>query len=670
MAIDRVKKATLLVPRKETHRLINRLHGLSAVHVEDAAKVLNPPEEANLAKGVVSSEDADLNIKKLDIIQQTFGLFIKPKKGFVEGFAALPLQITEQELREVVSNFDFDPLYQECAGIHEHYRVFDSQIEQAETEKLTLLEFARMPFSIKMALELRKTTAVFGSFRGQAWTQFAADSETDALIAWEVIQRRGKEVRAIIVFLNTDADAARALLRRHGFSETALPRLPGEVEDRIHELDEDIQERREQQQAFRLRVLELANDSRRVEIAAGHWLSEKSKADACSNLLNSRRMSILTGWVRVADLPRINGALKEFPEVSAIYEDPDPEKDTPPVSLSLGRFSRPAQILVGMFGLPDYYSFDPTPWLIFSFLLFFSFCFGDVLYGLGLVVFSFVMARKYRTHAGHARFFKLFLYGGIGTMIFGALTGAWAGNLYAFLGKGNLLARINDSIPHIEPLEKPMLMLLVALGIGVVNQFYGITLLMYKMVRKGKPLDALFDGGLWLLFLPGVMLLLAPMFMPDVPGGLATAGKMLAGVGGLGLVLTQGRNEKGILAKAITGVVSLYGVLGTYGVTSFVGDVLSYSRLLALGFTTSIVAMAFNMIGSMFVGTAIGAVIFVVVLIFGHTFNFGVSILSAFVHSARLIFLEFFNRFYEGGARAFTPLSFNSDRVELLEKPL
>ncbi|HUW32839.1 MAG TPA: V-type ATP synthase subunit I, partial [Planctomycetota bacterium] len=275
-------------------------------------------------------------------------------------------------------------------------------------------------------------------------------------------------------------------------------------------------------------------------------------------------------------------------------------------------------------------------------------------------------------HPSHRRFFRLFFYGGVGTMIFGALTGAWAGNLYSpdFLGKDNIFYRLVQMIPHVDPLDKPMLMLGAALGIGVANQFYGIILNMYKMFRKHRPLDALFDGGLWLLFLPGLMLMGLPMFAKDAPAWAGTLGKVLAGVGAAGLVLTQGRKEKGILLKAITGIVSLYGVLGTYGLTSFVGDVLSYSRLLALGFTTSIVAMAFNMIANMFTSIPMaGAVVFAAVLAFGHTFNFAVSILSAFVHSARLIFLEFFNRFYEGGARPFTPLSFNSVRVELVDGP-
>jgi len=668
MAIDRVKKATFLVPHKEVNRLINTLHGLSAVHVEDAGKLLAPPEDADLKKTTSANEEADSNLKKLEIIKSTFNLFIKEKKGFIEGFASMPLQVTKSELREVVSEFDFNPLYNECAYIYDEYRSLQNQIEQSQTERALLVEFLGLPFTIKRALSLAHVTVAYGTFRGRNWTEFTSDTEAQELLAWDVIRSDGKVSVVTVAFLNEDAEAARGLLRKFGFAETALPRLPGEVEDRINELDEDIKEREEQQQEYKTRVIELAKDSRKVDIAHGYWDSERRKTEAHNSILKSQRMAIITGWVRVKDLDRLQPVLdSSFPEVSTILEDPV-ETDDVPVSITPGWFAAPAQTLVNMFGLPTYFSFDPTPYLLFSYILFFSFCFGDVIYGLGLTALSFMLARKYSTYGPQRKFFRLFLYAGIGTMIFGALTGTWAGDLPnpQYLGGNNFLLKARQSIPYINPLEKVVVMLLATLAIGVLNQFYGITLGIYKAFRKRNWADGIFDAGLWLVFLPGVLLLLAPMFMPDAPGWLATLAYWLTGVGGIGLVLTQGRKEEGIAAKAITGVVSLYGVLGTYGFTSFLGDTLSYMRLLALGLTTTIVAMSFNIIADL-VGGAGGIVAFAIVAILGHSFNFGVSILSAFVHSARLIFLEFFNRFYEGGARRFVPLSLNGDQIEVLE---
>ncbi len=208
----------------------------------------------------------------------------------------------------------------------------------------------------------------------------------------------------------------------------------------------------------------------------------------------------------------------------------------------------------------------------------------------------------------------------------------------------------------VGPLKRTVIGLGIELGIGMLNQFYGMTLLLYREWRKGNRFGGLCDGGLWLVFLPGLVLLLAGG-MGALPPVWTNVSLGMIGVSGLGLILTQGRHEETFIAKAITGVVSLYGILGTYGTTSFIGDVLSYSRLLALGLTTVIVGMSFNIIAGLTRSIPVaGIVIFIVIAVFGHVFNFFISILGGFVHSARLIFVEFFTKFYEGGARPFAPL--------------
>jgi len=143
-------------------------------------------------------------------------------------------------------------------------------------------------------------------------------------------------------------------------------------------------------------------------------------------------------------------------------------------------------------------------------------------------------------------------------------------------------------------------------------------------------------------------------------------GLYVLAIGAIGLVLTQGRDQPSIPGKILQGVVSLYGIMGSYGATSFIGDALSYSRLLALGLTTSIIGMAFNIMANILGAMPyIGIVLFIGVAGFGHIFNFFISVMGAFVHSMRLILVEFFGRFYEGGAKPFTPLGFDSEAAIL-----
>ena len=321
-----------------------------------------------------------------------------------------------------------------------------------------------------------------------------------------------------------------------------------------------------------------------------------------------------------------------------------------------------------MFGLPSYFSFDPTPFLTIGFLLFFGICFGDVAYGLMLMGFSYYIMYKYKNHESIKNFFKLFFYAGVSTAIIGAITGAWAGDLHnaKYLGENNLLLRLRNSLMLIDPLAKPVVALVFAIGLGIINQFYGISLRMYGELKKGNVGNAIYDCVFWLIFLPGILIISMPLFM-EMHGWLFKIGLYITIGGAVGLALTQGRNEKGWIGRILTGFISIYGIMGSYGCTSFISDILSYSRLLALGLTTSIIAMSFNIIADIVKSIdIIGIGAFILVLILGHTFNFLMCIISSFVHSARLIFLEFFNRFYQGGAIRFRPYGFSSKRIQLI----
>jgi V/A-type H+-transporting ATPase subunit I len=279
------------------------------------------------------------------------------------------------------------------------------------------------------------------------------------------------------------------------------------------------------------------------------------------------------------------------------------------------------------------------------------------------------LIRKYRNYPGLRNFFTLLGYCGISSFIVGVLTGTWAADLPKYFGdEGNLLQRAVNSLTVLDMLDKPLVALGLALGMGVLNQFWGIWMKMYGHLRRGDRWSAVCDGGFWFFLLPGLVLLLAWYFSSDKPAWMLNAGTGLALVGAVGLVLTQGRNEETLVGRVVVGVVSLYGIVGTYGAVTFIGDTLSYSRLLALGLTTAIVGMAVNIIGGM-VGAVpvIGIILFVVVAAGGHVFNLLISGLGAFIHSARLIFVEFFGRFYDPGAERFAPLGAVAGRIRVMD---
>jgi len=677
MGIDRVKKVLIVAPVRTKASLLGRLNDLALMHLVDARAALG--REGESADGAVQgferrtrgAPELEADLKKVEYVLEHLDRFAPRKRHFVENFVSLPLQVSREQVKQALEGFDFEACYLQAHEHAEELSALEKRREEIIEERLALAPLLDLPFDLADARTLEQVTVCVGHLPAAQWEALTASPTAVDLLAWETLVSGGSLVRVAVAWLKSDAQEVDALLKTHAFVEIPVPVLPVSIQERLEELDGAIAAVDERMGEIRRSFEQMADCYDRAQIVHAHWANERSKVDAEGQLLHSRRTILVSGYVRVRDMAELERTLEaEFPSASMVALDPDPSDDVP-VSLTQRRFFEPAQMLVDMFGVPDYFGFDPTPYLALTFLLFFGMCFGDVVYGAALVGLAGYLTYRARRRPGLRRFCALFLYGGVTTIIFGALTGSWASDLVvdpAYLGEGVLVRPIRwlcGALIRIDPLEKALYALLVALGVGIANQIYGIVLLMYREWRRGNVVAAVFDGGSWLLVLPGLILIVAALFTPLPSWLMGTAGVMLA-VGALMLIVSQGRHETSMAGKIITGIVSVYGILGSYGCTAFIGDVLSYSRLLALGLTTSIVGKAFNIVANLVKSKPwIGPILFVVIVLLGHTFNFAISMLGAFVHSARLIFLEFFGRFYESGGLRFKPFGFGTDRIEL-----
>jgi V/A-type H+-transporting ATPase subunit I len=662
VAISRMQRATFLAPRDVAEDLPAFLQTLGTVHVEDYAARL-PEDELDRLR-----EPADVarsHLKQIDLVEGVFSEFAPATGGFFAGLVNAPLRVAEDEVRRAVHEFDLASVSSECRHASDAYRRLQRQIEAIEAEIAALEFFARLPVSLADIRSLRSVRVWVVRLIEAKWDAFQADEWVREHLACEEIARGQGAVNACVVAVAAEAEEAEAALKRQDALVRPLPDLDTSEGERLVELRTQAAELREQARKHVERIAELAEGRRQVALLRAHWEAELARIEAMNRAGASARLVVMTGYVRARDAAGLQEALAQrFPRATVLLEKPTGE-DNVPVSLELGPVLRPMRTLVHMFGMPDYFSFDPTPYLSLSFLIFFGCCFGDVFYGLMLCAVAGWLAWKARRYEGHYDLCMLFLYGGLATIVVGVLTGTWAGDLWQakYLGEGNLLLRIKEATALVDPLDKAVLVLLVTLGIGVVTQFYGIVLKGYGLLRRGDVAGAVFDAGLWLLALPSFLIVVSKLFFPT-PAALFHAGAAVFTMACIGLVLTQGRKEESLAGKLITGLVSLYGILGGYGCVTFVGDMLSYARLLALGLTTAIIGMSINVIANLVRGAPlVGGLLFVAVLVLGHVFNFAVCILGAFVHSARLIFLEFFSRFYSAGGVPFRPLTLSTDKV-------
>jgi len=685
MAIDSMKKVTILCQVTAAQRLIKTVHGLSLVELTDAMAQyggVTPPAHGDAGdafrRDEVSSEECDRHLAKANLILGLLDVFFPEKQGFIAGLAPVPLAIEPEELDHAIHQFDLDSQYAVAVELDEVYRRTERTISEVEAQLKDLIPFADLPFNVGDMAKPQRTRILFGSMPAKGLDVLEQDSEASQLLAWEKmapVQTAGKSskgdaVRVLVAYQRENESAVRAALASAGFEEILLPAASARVADRISELQGDLDEAQGHVRDIESKVKAFEDCRRPLKVLRAFWESKKTLYQARANAVNGKWVHILTGYIREKDVEQLDEMLKrDFPTASMQVEDPAADDDVP-VSISLPPLVRPIQMLINLYGLPNYRSFDPSPFMVVNFYLFFGICFSDMAYGIMLVALSWYIMSKTRQYESLYNFAKLLLFCGFSTIIFGGLLGSFFGDLYTaqYMGENNLLLRFMSTVRVIDPLEKPVVVLVMALFIGMMNQFYGIALKIYGALRRGDKAEAICDGLTWLVILPGFVVLISSAFVP-VPKALLNVGLVVFFIGAAALVLTQGRASKGIVGKVMTGLISLYGVVGTYGLTAFIGDTMSYCRLLALGLTTSIIGISFNMIAGLLRPVPVaGIVLFILVVIVGHLFNFAISVLGAFVHSMRLIFVEWFGRFYSGGAKPFAPLGFNSRSAILVKK--
>lgn len=685
MAIDKMKKVTLLSPVTASQRLFKRLHELGLMEVSDT---FDQYEEAKgrLNRQEVSTECCDRELQRINFVLGLLAQVAPEKKSFVQGLASVPLLVDAGEMNRLTEEFPLDSCYKTVEDLDTEYRRIERTIGETENRLKELNPFLALPFAVDPVRRLRRVRVAFGALPEPHLEILERDGTFPHMAAWEKVEplpladgNDGSKTATppgngkawiLAVFLPEAEEEARNALDALGFQEIPLPQVNGRVYEQIRALEGDLDEEKRRLQRVESKIRELEEHRKPLLLLKAWWEANRRMILARRNTAHGRWIQVVTGYMRQQDLPLLDRALKaDFEGVTAIVDDPG-EGDNPPVSLSLPSMIKPVQMLVDLFGRPAYNSFDPSPFIMPTFLIFFGICFSDVAYGTMLILFSLYIMRKTRPYAGIYNFARLLLYSGISTVVFGFLLGSWFGDLYKaeYLGENNIMLRIMSATQVIDPLEKPIVVLMLALLIGILNQFYGIILKMYGALLRGDKAEAFCDGLLWLVALPGFVVLVAGAFVA-VPAPLFYGALLFFCAGALGLVLTQGRGEKGLFARITTGVVSLYGIVGTYGITAFIGDTMSYCRLLALALTTGIVALSFNMMAGLLRPIPyVGIFLFIFVLIVAHLFNFLISVLSAFVHAMRLIFVEFFGRFYATGSRPFSPLGFDSKSVILIKK--
>lgn len=489
--------------------------------------------------------------------------------------------------------------------------------------------------------------------------QMTADVQAAApsVIVQEVSKDKQQKYYAFIC-LKEEKEQMLEALRPYNFSAVTLADQKGTATEAMHRYEKEI-EKNEKNIAEDEEILKkLVVYREHIEFLYDSLMMRRDRARVVGDMVSTEMVFYFDGWMPAKAQPEVEALLKEY-EFYYNIEEPDPDDESVPVLLQNNSIVTPFEAVTGMYSLPGRHDIDPTAILAPFYFLFFGLMLSDAAYGLILTTLCAIILKKYKPEGTTHRMIKMFMFCGLSTFMWGALFGGWFGNFFTvaaktFFGKEFVIKPL-----WFDPLSEPMKLLVVSLILGAIHLFVGMGVQAYMDIKDGRPLDALFDIGLWYLLLIGIVLF---AFGGKLGAGAVGIGKIMAIIGAVGILLTGGRKKKGIFGKLTGGLGSLYGI------TSYLSDVLSYSRLLALGLATGVVAQVFNTLGSLAGGGIAGSVLLIVVFAFGTVFNIAINALGAFVHSCRLQYVEFFGKFYTGGGRPFAPFERKTKYIKILKE--
>ncbi len=458
-----------------------------------------------------------------------------------------------------------------------------------------------------------------------------------------------------VVTMNENDEEVLNILKQHGYTPVPFEDFSGTAEENLRRIAEEIVADEGECSRIEEEITKLCPLKESVEAVYDRLIVERDKEKVKEKLLNTKRTFTLEGWVPESCQ---EAAAKTLEKHGCCYAFRDPKEDeNVPVLTENSGLVDPFEAITEMYSLPDYRGVDPTKYFAFFYAMFFGIMLSDAGYGIVIAIACFVVLHRYALEGMTYRMIKMFFYCGLSTVFWGALFGGWFGDFFQVAARVMFGKEITIPALWFNPIEDPTKLLIWSLIFGVIHLFLGMGIKASMLIKRGQWKDAVFDIFSWYMVIGGAAMWLAGS---SISQALVKPGMYIAVLGAAILLLTGGRNNKGI--GKITG-----GLSSLYNITSYISDILSYSRLLALGLATGVIANVVNTMGSLKGSGLAGTIILLIVFAFGHTFNLAINALGAFVHSSRLQYIEFFGKFYEDGGDEFDPLRKNTKYVRVVE---
>jgi V/A-type H+-transporting ATPase subunit I len=657
MALVKMEKVLLLGHKSEKEDFLNALQGASIIDLSRLDEEELRKHVPDLAPGEgLAEKELESLVNDLSASANYLSTYSKPP-SLMEGILPTKLEFTRKESDEIVESYDASTVILRCKEIQKERDELNTRENSLKARTDLLAGWTDLDADVADLKDtedavIRAVTVESRILPEQLEAEFRASPMDIA-----VVKGDGRQLNCIIAYPREDEAASREFLEGYEVETVDFSALKGTPKEILDESERELLDtsRRKQELAEESRKLE--GERRKLLLLYDHYQAVLESRHAESLSLNTKNAFALTGWIRKNDRNRLERIASELESITVTDVEPA-QGEEPPIELANTRAWRPFETVTELYAVPRYFELDPTPLLAVWFAIFFALCLTDAGYGLILALVALVMMRKVQ---GDKRTLWLLFIAGATTVVIGALTGSWFGDLADYTNVPALV-KFRHAIELFDPIKSPIVFFRLALGAGVAHVFFGLGIRVYQDIRNRAYLDAFADQFLWMVWWAGIIIVL---FSTDqvvklalsnrvlLPSFMTKPGMVATGAASLLILLLAGRKEEGIMMKGLLGVMRLT-VLG--GVFSFLGDFLSYLRLMALGMTTGGIAMAINAIclKALPIPKVVGILVWIPMTLMLGVF---INTLGGYVHTLRLQYVEFFQKFYTGGGKPFKPFA-------------
>jgi len=585
-----------------------------------------------------SKEDIDLDLQEVNYKVSSADFAISFLNSFAEKESFFSKMKTPKIKVDKSNTEDFHDaervgsLIEETISLEKNLKITEKELKDFKDKIKELEQFGKLGF---VPMETEHTSSFIAKINKKQEQAFK-----DFIFGKRAFQKKINEEQAGALFsvicLKSDKEEIIKFLEdiKGSISDYAFSSTP---EKEIKSSLKEIKFFEEEQKEINKRLAEVAKSLKDIKIYHDILSLGKRQLEVKRTVINNGFLGYILFWADEEEKNRFEKAIKSICEDSKIVEVKLQEDERPPVSLENKGLVKPFQAVTDIFGLPSDREIDPTPYLSLFFIIFFGICITDAGYGLLLALFTGLALILFKERFAKNNLVKLLFYGGISTFIAGVLFGSYFG-----VGPEEIGLPFMKAFKVIDPIKDTVLFMGLAFFLGYLQICFSQVV---KMIKAGKikNRDEFFSGMTWLvfyLFLGVYSLSLTFPFLKTI----GIAGLILFGAG---LFLVESKGQKIFLKPLVGGIKILQGLIST------MSDILSYSRLMALGLGTGVIALIVNQIAFLFGDMIpyVGWLVSAVILAGGHLFNLGINALGGFIHSARLQFVEFFPKFMEGGGR-------------------